>query len=91
MTHRNPAPLAYMVFKTAVAVLFAAVAIAAGAAFTGDAPVQEKTSTPSATELRTMTARFAPAEIGADVTRLPASERQALSASARGTAQGSPR
>jgi hypothetical protein len=39
--------------------------------------VQEKTSAPSA-ELHTMTARFAPAEIGADVTRLAENERQAL-------------
>jgi hypothetical protein len=58
---------------------------AAGAAFSGDVPVQEKkTSGPSSTELRastelrTMTARFAPANIGADVARLPAGERQAL-------------
>jgi hypothetical protein len=50
---------------------------AAGAAFPGGAPVQDKTSAPSA-ELRTMTARFAPADIGADVTRLAENERQAL-------------
>jgi Peptidase family M49 len=50
---------------------------AAGAAFPGGAPVQDKTSAPSA-ELRTMTARFAPADIGADVTRLAEHERQAL-------------
>ena len=51
---------------------------AAGAAFSGDAPVQEKTSAPSTTELRTMTARFVPADIGADLTKLADSERKAL-------------
>jgi Peptidase family M49 len=52
---------------------------AAGAAFSGDVPVQEKKAPgPSSTELRTMTARFAPADIGADVARLPPAERQAL-------------
>jgi Peptidase family M49 len=67
MTHRYLVPLACIVLATA-----------AGAAFTGDAPVQEKTSAPSTIELRTMTARFAPAEIGADLTGLPGGERQAL-------------
>ncbi len=51
---------------------------AALAAVTGDAFVQESSSVPSVTELRTMTARFAPAEIRADVSTLPANERQAL-------------
>jgi hypothetical protein len=58
---------------------------AAAAASSGDLPVQEKkTPGPSSselresTELRTMTARFAPADIGADLSRLPAGERQAL-------------
>ena len=67
MTHRYLAPLACLVLATA-----------AGAAFTGDAPVQQQTSVPTTTELRTMTARFAPADIGADISRLPAGERQAL-------------
>jgi hypothetical protein len=49
----------------------------AGLALPG-AAVQEQTSVPNTTELRTMAARFAPAEIGADVTRLPAPERRAL-------------
>ena len=66
MTHRYLAPIACMVLT------------AAGAAFSGDAPVQEKTSAPSTTELRTMTARFVPADIGADLTKLADSERKAL-------------
>jgi hypothetical protein len=67
MTHRHLAPLAFSVLATA-----------AGAAFTGGASLQEKTSVSSSTELRTMTARFAPADIGADITRLSGNERQAL-------------
>ena len=66
MTHRYLAPIACMVLT------------AAGAAFSGEAPVQEKTSAPSTTELRTMTARFVPADIGADLTKLADSERKAL-------------
>ncbi len=70
MTHRYLAPFALVVLATAAV------------AFTGDAPVQEKpqqkTSAPPSTELRSMTARFAPADIGADITRLPDGERQAL-------------
>jgi hypothetical protein len=56
----------------------ALIAAAALAAITGDAFVQESSSVPSVAELRTMTARFAPAEIRADVSTLPANERQAL-------------
>ena len=67
MTHRYLAPLACLVLATA-----------AGAAFTGDAPVQPQPSAVTTTELRTMTARFAPADIGADLSRLPEGERQAL-------------
>ncbi len=48
------------------------------AALTGVTPVQEKTSAPSTTELRTMTARFAPTEITADIAKLPDNERKAL-------------
>ena len=45
----------------------------------GDTLVQDRAATlPSASELRTMTARFAPADIGADVAGLPAAERAAL-------------
>ncbi len=40
--------------------------------------VQDKQSAPPVAELRTMTARFAPADIGADVTKLPEGERRAL-------------
>jgi hypothetical protein len=53
------------------------------AACTGETPVKESTAPPAAapaaaSPLRTMTARFAPADIGADVTALPENERQAL-------------
>jgi hypothetical protein len=40
--------------------------------------VQDNTSTPAVAELRTMTARFAPADIGADISALPDRERRAL-------------
>jgi hypothetical protein len=39
---------------------------------------QETVSLPSPAELRTMTARFAPADIGADIAGLPEGERRAL-------------
>src|SRR5262245_48968190 len=67
--------------KPSVPALFTlAVISAAGvAAFTGDAAVQPS-SMPSTTELRTMTARFAPVDIGADVSALPETERRALGA-----------
>jgi hypothetical protein len=57
---------------------------AAMAACTGDTPVKESTAPAAATApapspLRTMTARFAPADIGADLNALPENERQALS------------
>jgi hypothetical protein len=53
--------------------------VAALVAAHGDSTLQEPVPTyPTAAELRTMTARFAPAEIGADVSRLPDSERRAL-------------
>src|SRR6476659_7980058 len=55
-----------------------AVISAAGvAAFNGVSAVQQS-STPSTTELRTMTARFAPADIGADISALPENEHKAL-------------
>jgi peptidase M49-like protein len=47
-------------------------------AITGAVTVQETISVPSTSELRTMTARFAPADIAADVRQLPEPERQAL-------------
>ena len=57
---------------------FACLALAAAtAAFSGDTLVHDQTALPTA-ELRTMIARFAPADIGADTTRLPAGERDAL-------------
>jgi hypothetical protein len=51
---------------------------ALAAAITGAVTVQDTISVPSATELRTMAARFAPADIAADVRQLPERERQAL-------------
>ena len=57
---------------------------AAIAACTGETPVKESTVPPAAapaaaaSPLRTMTARFAPADIGADLSALPENERQAL-------------
>jgi hypothetical protein len=46
---------------------------------TGDSHLQESSQPlPTASELRAMTARFAPVEIGADVSGLPDDERQAL-------------
>src|SRR5262245_27602230 len=47
-------------------------------AITGAVSVQETISVPPASELRAMAARFAPADITADVGRLPDNERQAL-------------
>ncbi|MEO7274113.1 MAG: hypothetical protein ABIX28_20560 [Vicinamibacterales bacterium] len=44
----------------------------------GDAAVLDQTPATTTSDLRTMTARFAPADIGAEVTTLPAGERQAL-------------
>jgi hypothetical protein len=67
MTHRHLAHIVLVVLATA-----------AGPAFTGDPTVQEKTSLPAPTELRTMTTRFAPADIGADISALAQNERQAL-------------
>jgi peptidase M49-like protein len=58
---------------------FTILIVAALAAAHGDSTLQERPPTyPTAAELRTMTARFAPAEIGADLSRLPADERRAL-------------
>ena len=53
------------------------------AACTGETPVKESTAPPAAapaaaSPLRTMTARFVPADINADLTALPENERQAL-------------
>ena len=58
---------------------FTILIVAALAAAHGDSTLQEPSATyPTAAELRTMTARFAPADIGADLSRLPAGERRAL-------------
>jgi Peptidase family M49 len=65
--------------KTSVFALFSLAVISAAVpvAFSGDATVQQS-PLPSVTELRTMTARFAPADIGADISALPENERKAL-------------
>src|SRR3954471_13247538 len=52
-----------------------AVALAGGALAISD---QESTVMPTLAELQKMTARFAPADIGADISALPKNERQAL-------------
>jgi peptidase M49-like protein len=58
---------------------FTILIVAALAAAHGDSTLQEPSAMyPTAAELRTMTARFAPADIGADLSRLPAGERRAL-------------
>ena len=57
----------------ASALLILATAVAAGAF-----AVQEASSVPSPKELLAMRARFAPADIGADVSALPETERRAL-------------
>src|SRR4051794_40826974 len=59
-------------FLTAVAV---AAALSAG--FTAESH-QDVTTMPTLAELQRMTARFAPAEIGADVSTLPPGDREAL-------------
>jgi hypothetical protein len=51
---------------------------ALSATIIGAVIVQDTISIPSASELRTMTARFAPTDITADVPQLPERERQAL-------------
>src|SRR5919107_5681206 len=65
--------------RCAILIPFAAVSMLAAA---GDVLVNEQApntqSIPSAAELRTMTARFAPADIGADISALPDGERRAL-------------
>ena len=62
-------------FRFAVLARLSAVLLAA---VTGVAAVQETSSVPAQPELRAMIARFAPVEISADLSTLPAGERQAL-------------
>ena len=70
---------ATMLASALVIVPFAAAALGAAA---GEPLVKDQhpgsDASPSLADLRTMTARFAPAEIGADVTALPEGERRAL-------------
>ncbi len=56
--------------------LLAASALVGSAA--GGAPGAQQTTLPDAAVLSTMTARFAPVDIGADLSRLPTTERRAL-------------
>src|SRR5438128_12131928 len=51
---------------------------AAMVAVSGEPTVQESPSAPALPQLQTMTARFAPADIGADLGALPENERSAL-------------
>jgi len=70
MSYRPP-------LRFVVILLISAVATAC----TGETPVKESPATPAAppaSPLRTMAARFAPADIGADLSALPDNERQAL-------------
>jgi hypothetical protein len=48
------------------------------AAFVGGSSVQETSTVPGGSELRSMIARFAPVDIGADVSQLSANDRRAL-------------
>jgi hypothetical protein len=48
------------------------------ATFVGEPHVQQTSTAPAGAELRAMAARFAPVDITADVSRLPAGERRAL-------------
>jgi hypothetical protein len=71
-------PLTTMRYKHFIHVILA---LALLSACTGDAPVTQSTSAPPTappTEIQKMAARFAPAEIGADLGSLPENERQAL-------------
>jgi hypothetical protein len=63
-----------MKHRTRLAVLLVAV-LAGGAVVRG---VQAQSPWPDAAKLQAMTARFAPVDIGADLSALPAVERQAL-------------
>src|SRR5512140_497429 len=57
----------------------AALAASVGVAAAAHAqPEQDSTQMPTLAELQKMTARFAPAEIGADISALPKNERDAL-------------
>ena len=61
-----------------VLVSLASIIAAAGVAASGVTSVQQAPPVPSRSELPSMIARFAPAEITADTSRLPPNERQAL-------------
>ncbi len=67
--------------RRSIAIVALTITLAAlTSACTGDTPVKEAPPAPAApsSELRTMTARFAPADIVADTRALPESERRAL-------------
>ena len=73
MSYRTPLRFVVIILVSAVVT-----------ACTGETPVKESpapaapAAAPPASPLRTMTARFAPADIGADLSALPENERQAL-------------
>jgi hypothetical protein len=65
--------------KSQIRIAVALMLSAAGAAtFAGESPVQETSTVPSAAELRSMIARFAPVEIRADVASLPENEQRVV-------------
>ena len=65
--------------KSQILITAAVAAWAAGAAtFVGEPAVQETSTVPSAAELRSMIARFAPVDIRADVAALPENEQRAV-------------
>jgi tetratricopeptide (TPR) repeat protein len=70
---------AAVIASALVSVPFAAAGLRASA---GESPVKDQSpaaaAVPTLAELRVMTARFAPADIGADITSLPDNERRAL-------------
>src|SRR6187549_1373197 len=74
----------HMSYRTPLRLVGTFLISAVTTACTGETPVKESPApaaapaAPPASPLRTMTARFAPADIGADLSALPDNERQAL-------------
>src|SRR5262245_7476621 len=64
--------------KTSAFALYSLALISAAAMAALNGVAVQQPPLPTTTELRTMTARFAPADIGADISALPESERKAL-------------
>jgi Peptidase family M49 len=59
-------------------ILIGAAVVASAASLAGGASVQETSTAPAASDLRAMSARFAPVDIAADTSRLSANDRRAL-------------